>query len=112
MKTPYELLDVANNADDDTIKLAYLQKVKDYPPDRDPEQFQLIRSAYESIKDPKSRLSHALFSKPEADFDQLLSHAFDIPNSIDLNAEQFDKLLKLSVDDKTLLSALPYSGQS
>jgi curved DNA-binding protein CbpA len=111
MQTPYELLDVAINADDDAIKLAYLQKVKDSPPDRDPEQFQAIRKAYEAIKDHKSRLGHTLFSQPEANFELLLNHALHTTHSVTLNAEQFERLLKISIDYKTLLHALPYSGQ-
>ena len=111
MQTPYELLDVAANADDDAIKLAYLQKVKDYPPDRDPEQFQVIRTAYETIKDHKSRVGHALFSQPEADFELLLNHALHTTHTAALNAEQFERLLKISIDEETLLNALPHSGQ-
>ena len=112
MQTPYELLDVAAIADDDAIKLAYLQKVKDYPPDRDPEQFQRMRMAYETIKDHKSRVSHALFSQQEADFDLLLNQALQTTHSATINAEQFERLLKISVDDETLLNALPHSCPS
>ncbi len=111
MQTPYELLDVAANADDDAIKLAYLQKVKDYPPDRDPEQFQVIRTAYETIKDHKSRVSHALFGQSEADFERLLDQALPTSQTVTLNAEQFERLLKISIDEETLLNALPHTGQ-
>ena len=111
MQTPYELLDVTINADDDAIKLAYLQKIKDSPPDLDPEQFQAIRKAYEAIKDHKSRLGHALFSQPEANFELLLNQALHTSHSVTLNAEQFERLLKISIDDETLLHALPCSGR-
>ena len=50
MKTPYEILEVAEQASDSEIKQAYLQKVKLNPPDRDHEKFQQIHSAYETIK--------------------------------------------------------------
>lgn len=107
MKTPYELLDVAADADDVEIKLAYLQKVKDNPPDRDPERFQSIHSAYEVIKDHKSRISHALFHVPAADFDALLDKALDTMQTLRLEPEQFDQLLCAGVDDQTFLNAIP-----
>jgi len=107
MKTPYELLDVAADAGDAEIKLAYLQKVKDNPPDRDPERFQSIHSAYEAIKDHKSRISHALFNVPAADFDGLLEQALGTTPDGGLGPEQFDKLLCAGVDDQTFLNAIP-----
>jgi len=99
MKTPYEILGVAADAGDAEIKLAYLQKVKDSPPDRDPEKFQTLHSAYESIKDNKSRVSHALFHVPASDFDALLDEALDTMQTLRLEPEQFDKLLRAGIDD-------------
>ena len=107
MKSPYELLDVATDANDAEIKRAYLQKVKDNPPDGNPEQFQAIYNAYESIKDNKSRLNHALFNASAADFDALLDGAFDSTQTLKLSPEQFDKLLRASVDAQTLQNAIP-----
>jgi len=111
MKTPYELLNVATDAGDAEIKRAYLQQVKDNPPDRYPEQFQAIYNAYEAIKDNKSRLSHALFNAPAADFDALLDQAFDSTQTFKLSPEQFDKLLLAGVDDQALLKAIPFSDK-
>ena len=75
MKTPYEILEVAEQASDSDIKQAYLQKVKLNPPDRDHEKFQQIHSAYETIKNATCREKYALFNYPEADFDALLDQA-------------------------------------
>ena len=111
MKTPYELLDVAADAGDAEIKRAYLQKVKDNPPDRNPEQFQIIHNAYESIKDHKSRISYALFNVPAADFDDLLEKALDTAPAVGLGPEQFDKLLSAGVDVQTLLKAISDSDK-
>ena len=55
MQTPYEILGVVVDANDADIKQAYLQQVKNNPPDRDQEKFQLIHDAYTSIKDHKNR---------------------------------------------------------
>ena len=103
MKTPYEILEVTENASDSEIKQAYLQKVKLNPPDRDHEKFQQIHSAYEAIKDITSREKYALFNYPEADFDALLEQAFSTTQPSIMNADYFDKLLHASIDDKTFL---------
>ena len=112
MKTPYEILDVAADAGDAEIKQAYLRKVKDSPPDRDQERFQLIHNAYTSIKDHKSRLKYSLFLLPAADFDQLLDLALATAGSVRLQPEQFIKLLHAGMDDKTGLNALAPTKKS
>jgi hypothetical protein len=48
-----EILGVAPNANAEQIRAAYLQKVKDYPPDQSPEEFERIRDAYETLRDPR-----------------------------------------------------------
>ncbi len=61
MKTPYEILDVDDDADDAQIKKAYLAMVRRYPPERFPDDFQKIYQAYDQIKTKEDRLSHRLF---------------------------------------------------
>jgi curved DNA-binding protein CbpA len=107
MKSPYELLEVTDLASDSEIKLAYLQKVKLNPPDRDHEKFQQIHSAYETIKNVTSREKYALFNYPEADFDALLDQAFSAVQPLSMSADHFDKLLQVSIDDKTFLIGNP-----
>jgi curved DNA-binding protein CbpA len=107
MKTPYEILEVTEQASDSEIKQAYLQRVKLNPPDRDHEAFQQIHSAYETIKNKTNREKYALFNYPEADFDALLDQAFTTEQPALMNAEHFDKLLRASVDDKALLDIHP-----
>lgn len=107
MKTPYEQLEVADLATDSEIKQAYLQKVKLNPPDRDHEKFQQIHSAYETIKDVTSREKYALFHYPEADFNALLDQAFSTAQPALMSADDFEKLLRTSIDDKTFLIGNP-----
>jgi DnaJ-class molecular chaperone len=107
MKSPYELLEVTDLASDSEIKLAYLQKVKLNPPDRDHEKFQQIHSAYEAIKNVTCREKYALFNYPEADFDALLDQAFSAAQPLSMSAEHFDNLLQASIDDKTFLIGNP-----
>ena len=58
---PYDRLDVATDADDETIRAAYLAAIKRFPPERYPEQFTAINEAYQALKDEDSRLRHLLF---------------------------------------------------
>ncbi|MGR9054103.1 MAG: J domain-containing protein [Gammaproteobacteria bacterium] len=106
MKTPYEILGVAPESDDDQIKAAYLEKVKDCPPDRDQERFQIIRDAYEAVKDAKSRINYALFHVPDADFGALLDVALTLPAPAPIQPVPFEKLLAAAFDDQALLNAL------
>jgi len=112
MKTPYTILEVSEQATDSEIKQAYLQKVKQYPPDRDHGMFQQIHSAFEAIKDLTGREKYALFNYPEADFNALLDQAFSLPEPAIMNAELFDKLLRAGLDDKTFLITLPSMTQT
>ena len=107
MKSPYEILEVAGQANDSEIKQAYLQKVRLNPPDRDHEKFQQIHSAYETIKNATSRENYALFNCPEADFDALLDQAFIDTQPSLINADIFDKLLQASIEDKTFQIGKP-----
>ena len=64
-----EILGVPPNAQDEEIRAAYLRKVKEYPPDRAPEEFERIRDAYETLRDPRRRIKELLFSaNPETPF--------------------------------------------
>ncbi|MDT8426991.1 MAG: DnaJ domain-containing protein [Methyloprofundus sp.] len=105
MNTAYEILEVAITASDAEIKQAYLRLVKDNPPDRDQEKFQLIHNAYGAIKDHKSRVTHALFMLPEANFDTLIDQALQADHLANFGAESVQQLLRASVDDATLLNA-------
>lgn len=51
--SPEEVLGVARGADEQEVRRAYLAKVREFPPDQAPEQFQLISEAYELLKDPR-----------------------------------------------------------
>ena len=57
-----EILGVAANASEDEVRSAYLEKVKQFPPDRSPEEFERIRDAYEKLRDPRSRAKAMLIA--------------------------------------------------
>lgn len=94
MKTPYQILEINPEASDAEIKQAYLQKVKDNPPDTNQQQFQAIHNAYTSIKDIKSRISYDLFTLPVANFDEVIDQVLCTKDEeLSLTAKQFNSLL-------------------
>jgi curved DNA-binding protein CbpA len=57
-KSYYEILGVAETAEEGEIKRAYFGKVRKYQPDRFPEEFKEIRAAYETLTDPEKRAEY------------------------------------------------------
>ncbi|MGR9043690.1 MAG: J domain-containing protein [Gammaproteobacteria bacterium] len=112
MKTPYQLLNVAVDAGDTEIKQAYLQQVKEHPPEHDAERFQAIHSAYQTIKDAKCRTAYDLFVMPAADFDELLDKALNTTQPVTLDSKRFEQLLRAGSDDQILQNALPNSDRT
>ena len=54
------LLGVSAEADEAEIRRAYLEKVRQHPPDRDPELFERVRDAYDRLRDPRLRARQVL----------------------------------------------------
>lgn len=52
----YRLLGLRQGAGDDEIRTAYLKLVKQFSPEKSPDQFQRITRAYEALKDSRSRV--------------------------------------------------------
>ncbi|PYP84044.1 MAG: molecular chaperone DnaJ [Candidatus Angelobacter sp. Gp1-AA117] len=55
-----QILGVGPEAGDEEIRVAYLRKVKEYPPDQWPKEFEQVREAYEALRDPRRRTRHIL----------------------------------------------------
>lgn len=72
MKTPFEILEVSQDAEDEDIRQAYLKKVQQYPPEQAPEQFQTIRTAFEAIQTSLQRLKYQLFNHEPPSLESLL----------------------------------------
>lgn len=106
MMTPYQILGVSEHANDTEIKQAYLNLVKENPPDRDQERFRQIQQAYQAIKDGDSRIAYELFHLPEIDFNALLDHAFKQDTKVrPMDPDNFYKLLKAVPFDKAIANA-------
>jgi len=66
---PREVLGVRQDAGEEEIRAAYVRKVKEHPPDRSPEEFERIRDAYDSLRDPRRRMrDRILAADPLAPF--------------------------------------------
>ena len=75
MNDPWLLLGVPRDADDETIRRAWLDAVRRHPPERDPARFQAIRAAFERIDTRRHRLAHTLFELEPPDLDTLIGLA-------------------------------------
>lgn len=51
---PFQVLGVSQDADEAEVRARYLELVRQFPPEREPERFREIRAAYEAAKDPLS----------------------------------------------------------
>jgi curved DNA-binding protein CbpA len=54
-ENPYKTLGVERNASEAEIKQAYFALIREHPPERDPEGFKRIRSAYEKLRASRDR---------------------------------------------------------
>ncbi len=69
---PREVLEIPAEAGDEEIRAAYLRKVKQYPPDRSPREFERVRDAYEMLRDPRQRARRLLLADPKQPLASLL----------------------------------------
>jgi curved DNA-binding protein CbpA len=67
MSDPYDVLGLPSDADEAEVRRRYLELVRENPPDRAPERFAAIRSAYDEVRDPKRRLALRLFETGSRD---------------------------------------------
>jgi curved DNA-binding protein CbpA len=71
---PRQVLGIAANATQEEIRAAYLRRIKEHPPDSSPEEFERVRDAYETLRDPRRRAQALLFAvDPEAPLTSLIA---------------------------------------
>jgi curved DNA-binding protein CbpA len=75
MRDPFTVLGVADDADDPEIRRRYLALVREYPPDRAPERFQELRTAYDALSDERKRLETKLLHTNTAALTRLSMNA-------------------------------------
>jgi curved DNA-binding protein CbpA len=89
---PYRVLGIEREAAEAEIKRAYFQLVRQFPPEREPEKFQEIRAAYESLRDAGQRAEVSLFLlQPPLPLQKRRSPSYDL----DVHPED---LLTLMID--------------
>lgn len=73
---PRKLLGVGCGATEEDIRKAYLSKIKEYPPERSPVEFEKIRDAYDVLRTPRKRIYAMLDSvDPSASIESLFDGA-------------------------------------
>ena len=73
MPYPYELLEIAETVDQKEIRRAYLQKIREYPPEHSPAKFQEVVQAYQLIKNETERNRLRIFGMPGDESSRKLS---------------------------------------
>lgn len=74
MTDPYFILGVSPvNADDETVRSAYLSAIRTYPPETNRQRFEQVRAAYDAISTLRGRLNHALFDKTAPTAEDILN---------------------------------------
>ncbi len=74
-ENPQSILDVPQDADPEEIRTAYLNKIKEYPPEKFPAEFERVRDAYTILNDTRYRTRMMLQSAdPEASLVTLLDN--------------------------------------
>jgi len=104
MKTPYTILAVSEQDDDQTIKKAYLEAVRNNPPDRHPERFRNIRRAYEQIATRRDRLFYELFDTTIPDSREIAELLFrNGKGNKEISEKIFQRVLNAAVSNKTVI---------
>jgi len=72
----YKILNTRANASQLTIKQKYIEMVKMYPPETHPDEFQRIRQAYETLRDPVKRKEYDFLRKFGSKIEKLMDQAY------------------------------------
>lgn len=103
----YKILGTRSNIGQDRIKEKYIEKIREFPPETHPEEFQEIRRAYETLKDPKKRKQYDMTRKYG---DKLEKTMEDVIYSIDIgeykNAKELLKYVAEIAPDNIAVKCL------
>jgi tetratricopeptide (TPR) repeat protein len=85
--THYEALDIAEDASSKEVKAAFYKKVRQHPPEQDPDTYKVIREAYDVLSNPVSRKEYDSMSSYGEEINQLEQEATTLlqedPPSVD-----------------------------
>lgn len=93
---PFLTLGVSEKASDEEVRAAYLLGIQTYTPERNPERFQQIVTAYEKLRDEDARIEF-LLSNTEMPAETPLQAAIQaIPLDKPLSFAEFQSFLRNS----------------
>lgn len=87
----YKILGTTAKAGQKKIREKYIEKIREFPPETHPEEFQKIRRAYEILRDPSKRKEYDIMRKYGDKIDKILNEAFECIEDGEL--KQAEKLL-------------------
>jgi tetratricopeptide (TPR) repeat protein len=104
----YKTLDLTPKASPDEIRRAYYQMVRKFPPEKDPERFQEIRRAYETLSDEKARRDYDALQEHGDEISGLYSQAVHLMEQghWDTAAARLKHVLVLSPGNQSALNSL------
>ena len=110
----YSALELEPGAPPEAVKRAYFRLLRQYPPEKDPEHFKLIRQAYDALKDGAPPPETSAFPEPE---DAILKPALEQALQEERNrryeeaSSLFQDMLALRPDEPYLLLHLARAQQ-
>ncbi|ABO51616.1 heat shock protein DnaJ domain protein [Desulforamulus reducens MI-1] len=107
----YKILNTRSNATQQTIKAKYIAQVKAFPPETHPEEFQRIRRAYETLRDPVKRREYDMLRKYGGKIEKLMEKAFEFmgEEKWDKAEELFRQALQIAPEDAQVHLGLAYT---
>lgn len=60
-RDPYEVLGISPDATPEMVRERYLVLVREFPPEKAPQEFAAIRTAYDQLRDPVETMRRQLF---------------------------------------------------
>lgn len=104
----YKNLGIRANATQETIKKQYIEMIRAFPPETHPEEFQRIRRAYETLRDPVKRSEYDLMRKYGDRIEKIMEEAYEFVSAGEMEkaASLLRQALKISPDSVQVHLAL------
>lgn len=104
----YEILGIDPSASSEDIRKAYVKKIREFPNQTHPDEFQKIREAYEVLKDDKSRADYDRVALDDGQYTLLLTRALDEMHkgNYDYAQELLEDMLEDYPDDPSVRNKL------
>src|SRR3989339_1830022 len=98
MKNYYQELNISEDSSDLEIKRAYFSLVREYPPDRFAKEFMIIRKAYETLINKKSREHYDKINSIPDEFKEYYNQAnnYILQGEVQKSISYLEKVIKFS----------------